>query len=52
MCQLTTCKKCNKLSFNGCGKHLAILFKKYKISDLCKCNLEILKYIDTLKTKK
>lgn len=39
MCMRTTCKKCQKLSYSGCGKHLDKLFAGVDQSDLCTCSL-------------
>ena len=37
MCQLSTCYTCTKLTFVGCGKHLATIFAGKKKEELCSC---------------
>ncbi len=51
MCQLATCEKCKKTTYNGCGKHLSTIFKDKKIEDLCKCTEIMRKYIQSLSKK-
>lgn len=38
MCNLTHCRRCEKFSWTGCGKHLKKIFEKVKQEDLCKCD--------------
>ncbi len=40
MCMRTTCKKCQKLSYSGCGKHLDKLFAGVDHADLCACRVD------------
>jgi hypothetical protein len=39
MCFLTKCSKCNKISWDGCGRHVKNLASQVAESDMCKCKL-------------
>lgn len=38
MCYKTKCARCGKITWGGCGRHIAKLFDGIPVNDLCKCN--------------
>lgn len=37
MCYKTTCSKCNKPTWAGCGNHIEQALKDVPVQDRCKC---------------
>eukprot|EP01080_Neovahlkampfia_damariscottae_P007122 gene7122-11285_t len=37
MCHQTTCDKCNKASWSGCGNHLQGIFQNIPVEKRCFC---------------
>lgn len=40
MCQRTTCRKCSKPTFAGCGRHIEQVLGDVPPSDRCRCREE------------
>ncbi len=38
MCSRTTCRKCGKPSWSGCGQHIEIALKGVAKQDRCQCH--------------
>ncbi len=38
MCRKVTCRKCNKVTYSGCGQHLDQVFKGVPKDQRCTCS--------------